>query len=146
MDDQNKNLILATALSVLVILGWMWLFPPAPPVPTDPAQATRPLDGVAPIPGAADSTAQLPTLAVTREESRAAALAKSARLPIDTPRLKGSISLRGGRIDDLALKDYRVTIDPRSDLVTLLSPAEGPEAYYALYGWAPAGDLDPARA
>ena len=28
MDDQNKNLILATALSFLVILVWFALFPP----------------------------------------------------------------------------------------------------------------------
>ena len=28
MDDQNKNLILATALSFLVILVWFVLFPP----------------------------------------------------------------------------------------------------------------------
>ena len=34
MDDQNKNLILATALSFIVILVWFVLFPPPeePPV------------------------------------------------------------------------------------------------------------------
>ena len=31
MDDQNKNLILATALSFLVILVWFLLFPPEEP-------------------------------------------------------------------------------------------------------------------
>ena len=36
MDDQNKNLILATALSFLVILVWFWLFPPEEPAPLDP--------------------------------------------------------------------------------------------------------------
>ena len=30
MDEQTKNLILATALSFLVLLTWMFLFPPAP--------------------------------------------------------------------------------------------------------------------
>ena len=34
MDDQNKNLILATALSFLVILVWFVLFPPPEPTPT----------------------------------------------------------------------------------------------------------------
>jgi YidC/Oxa1 family membrane protein insertase len=36
MDDQNKNLILATALSFIVILTWFVLFPPevAEPAPT----------------------------------------------------------------------------------------------------------------
>ncbi|MEY3307712.1 MAG: rane protein insertase YidC, partial [Pseudomonadota bacterium] len=32
MDDQNKNLILATALSFLVILAWFFFFPPPEPV------------------------------------------------------------------------------------------------------------------
>ena len=31
MDDQNKNLILATALSFLVILVWFVVFPPPEP-------------------------------------------------------------------------------------------------------------------
>ena len=35
MDDQNRNLILATALSFLVILVWFFLFPP-PEVPDRP--------------------------------------------------------------------------------------------------------------
>ena len=30
MDEQNKNLLLATSLSFLVLLGWMLLFPPEP--------------------------------------------------------------------------------------------------------------------
>ena len=33
MDDQNKNLILATALSFLVILTWFILFPPEEQAP-----------------------------------------------------------------------------------------------------------------
>ena len=37
MDDQNKNLILATALSFLVILIWFVLFPPPEQPVTDPA-------------------------------------------------------------------------------------------------------------
>ena len=35
MDDQNKNLILATALSFLVILIWFALFPPPATVPDE---------------------------------------------------------------------------------------------------------------
>ena len=37
MDDQNKNLLLATSLSFLVLLGWMLMFPPEPieEVPSD---------------------------------------------------------------------------------------------------------------
>ena len=145
MDDQNKNLILATALSFLVILVWFLLFPPQePPVPlpeqtqiseqgaSDPSIAATP-------PAGADPAA--PVLA-TPGEIRETVLSESARISIETDHVRGSISLTGGRIDDLALKQYRETLEPDSDIVTLLSPVGSSAAYYALYGWAPGGDLD----
>ena len=49
-----------------------------------------------------------------QQMSREAAIAASPRIKIDTPRLTGSIALKGGRIDDLALTQYRETIDPTS--------------------------------
>jgi YidC/Oxa1 family membrane protein insertase len=132
MDEQNKNLLLATALSFAVILLWFLLFPPPEPAPrpaADPATvATAPApaalaDGAGPAAGAAPAP-------------------EAPRLRIETPRLTGSLSLLGGRIDDLSLKDYRETIDPRSDIVRLLRPSGGDEAYYALFGWSPGGGLD----
>ena len=148
MDDQNKNLILATALSFLVILVWFLLFPPeepqTPPA-ADPTATTAPAtgtDGVAQTPPAAeDGTAATPPVMTDPTQTRDTALSEAARLDIETDRLTGSISLTGGRIDDLSLKDYRETIEPDSPIVTLLSPAGASNAYYALYGWAPGGDL-----
>jgi len=152
MDDQNKNLILATALSALVILVWVTFFPPQTPPPTTqgdqqttsaPAASQSTDTAQAPAaPTAAGSKAVTPNLATTAQETRDKALAKTKRVTIKTPRLSGSISLMGGRIDDLALNDYHTQIDPKSPKITLLSPAGGPGAYYALYGWAPVGKLD----
>lgn len=146
MDDQNKNLILATVLSALVILVWFVLFPPEQQVPqptTNQTTATAPVDGVASAPTVADNDqAATPSLTVTPTESRAIALGKTERITIETPRLSGSLSLTGGRIDDLSLSDYNVRLNDPSEKVTLLSPAGGPNAYYALHGWAPAGDLE----
>ncbi|UWQ20045.1 membrane protein insertase YidC [Jannaschia sp. W003] len=146
MDDQNKNLILATVLSALVILVWMVLFPPeqrSPDVAVDDTSDGIPDGGLATPPSAAAPDAAIPgaPAIVPTTDTRDAAVAASPRVPVDTPRLTGSISLRGGRIDDIALKDYRETLDEDSPIVTLLSPAGGPEAYYALHGWVPAGDL-----
>lgn len=139
MDDQNKNLILATALSFLVILGWYTFFPPPEPeqTPETAISETAPADGTAAAPSAgADSVAD----AATAE----AEASQAPRLEIETPRITGSISLQGGRIDDLSLKDYRETLDKNSPIVTLLKPVGEAQAYYALYGWAPGSGLSAA--
>jgi len=145
MDDQNKNLILAIALSALVILFWVVFFPPAETPIATPNGATTSqtttTDQTAQTPTVGAKVAPAPSLTTSPKESRDAALQKTARIKIDTPRLVGSISLRGGRIDDLALRDYRVSLKPDSPHVTLLSPVGGPTPYYALYGWAPVGKL-----
>jgi len=129
MDDQNKNLILATALSFLVILTWMLLFPPKTPPATEDPAAIAAQDGTLAVP--ADTAAATATTDATVAE----AAPEAPRLTIDTPRLAGTISLQGGRIDDLKLTDYRETLDPQSDLVRLLTPAGEDFAYYALFGW-----------
>ena len=67
--------------------------------------------------------------------SRQAALATSPRVPIVTPDLKGSISLRGARIDDLFLTNYRETTDKNSPPVELLRPEGAPHAWFAEFGW-----------
>ena len=139
MDDQNKNLILATALSFAVILVWFLLFPPqdTPQTTTPPATATATMvaPGTAIVAPGAAATAGSPAAAI------ATAAADLPRLQIDTPRLSGAISVQGGRIDDLLLKGYPETLAKGSPLVRLLSPVGEPNAYYVLYGWAPGGSL-----
>ncbi|WP_136686108.1 membrane protein insertase YidC [Falsirhodobacter xinxiangensis] len=131
MEDQNKNLLLAIALSIVVMLGWFWLFPPEQQA-NDPAS-----------PDVITATPDQPIAPTTTADApEQAAMAEAARVAIDTPDLRGSISMLGGRIDDLLLKDYHVTLDDASDNVRLLSPVGQPNAYYALQGWAPAGSLD----
>jgi len=133
MDDQNKNLILATALSFLVILAWFLFFPPEEPV----------VDPNAPVAAqVAEAPAALPAAVPAADQPAVAAVPAAPRLQIDTPQLEGSISLAGARLDDLKLKNYHVALDPASDTVRLLSPVGQPHAYYALYGWVPGGTLD----
>jgi YidC/Oxa1 family membrane protein insertase len=62
-------------------------------------------------------------------------LKQSPRIVIDTPKLSGSIMLQGGRIDDLSLKSYRETVDPKSANIQLLSPSGSANAFYAEFGW-----------
>ena len=56
-------------------------------------------------------------------------------MTIDSPRLAGSISLTGARVDDLVLTGYRETVDKGSPNIVLLSPSGTEHAYYANFGW-----------
>ena len=140
MDDQNKNLILATVLSCVVLVVWLYIFPPSSQVENfsnNDAGTENTLNSGSNLDGVST-----PTIEISKEESRELALEKSERITIETKRLSGSISLNGGRIDDLQLLDYNVRLNDESEKVTLLSPAGAPNAYFTMYGWAPAGSLD----
>lgn len=129
--QNQRNLILAALLSALVFLGWTWVSNRYFPVAAPPA--TKIVDGrQVPLP-APDA----PKPAVVKD--RAAVLAASPRVAIATPRLAGSINLRGARLDDLVLLDHRETVAPGSPPVRLLSPGGAPEAYFAQFGWSGAG-------
>ena len=137
MDDQNKNLLLATALSFLVIVVWFILFPPPEPTPPDPADQTGIAEGTGLMPPSLQEDGDMTAPAAPGEVS-----AGVPRVAIETPRLQGSISMLGGRLDALSLRNYRVTLEPDSDTVTLLRAVGQPEAFYALYGWRPGSGLD----
>ncbi|MBU2865693.1 membrane protein insertase YidC [Pacificibacter marinus] len=139
MDDQNKNLILAVVLSGIVLLGWQVFFPAQEP--TASVTSTNVLEtsdgSIALAPPSTDS-GDIVIDATTAVPSTAE---QAPRVTIETDRVQGSISLAGGRIDDLSLKDYTVDIDS-DEIVTLLTPVGTDAPYYAVYGWAPGGDLD----
>ncbi len=132
MDDQNKNLLLATGLSFAVILIWFVLFPP-PEVEQDPNEVAVTETQT----GAVSEIAATPQGTPETTGDAAAAVTDAPRIDLDTPRIEGSISLTGGRIDDLRLKDYRVSLEEDAEIVQLLDPVGGDAPYYALYGWAP---------
>lgn len=148
MDNQNKNLLLATLLSVVVIVVWGFLFPPPEPIPqpTTATTETQPpqTDDVS---QQSDATATIPpppsssTFNTPSTQNSAPAINESARLIINTPRVRGSILLNGGLLDDLSLKDYKQTLDAESDIVHVLAPRNSKQPYYVLYGWLPLGDL-----
>jgi YidC/Oxa1 family membrane protein insertase len=146
MDENNRNFLLAIMLSIGVLFAWQYFFvpkshPPAgkPPVEQSQQQQQQTEQGP-PRPGAQNETpsaggATGPAAGAATTLTREEALAQSPRIAIDTPALKGSIALKGGRIDDLTLKDYRETVEPDSPSVILLSPAGAPHAYYAEHGF-----------
>src|SRR3954469_5955174 len=145
----NRNTILAVILSGFVLIAWQYFYN-APQMEKQRAQQTqaelaRPAPqatpGSAPQAGSAPSAsapANSAPAAAAPIVSRDAAIAANPRVKIDTPRLTGSISLKGARIDDLSLVQFRETVNPESPAVVLYSPSNTASPYYAEFGWVPA--------
>jgi YidC/Oxa1 family membrane protein insertase len=148
---EQRNLILAIVISAAIYVGFYFVYE-KPRIERLQAQqqAAQELERARqaqqqqqpqqpqPAPGEPGSTA-VPGTAPAVLVDRATALAQSPRVAIDSPRLKGSIALKGGRIDDVVLADYRETVDPRSPNIVLLSPRDAADAYFAEFGWVGSG-------
>ncbi|WP_313136424.1 membrane protein insertase YidC [Paracoccus jeotgali] len=166
MEDNNRNLILAMVLSMLVVLVWFTFFSPDPaPPPTEPAVQSQ-TQPVAPAEVGAPTDAPAVGTAPAADPASQDPSAAAGRVKISSGSLSGSISLAGGRIDDLLLTRYHETLDEDSGYVRLLTPTDSaflktvdtgtpaapsgdPETvlkkpYYAVYGWSPAAGTDPA--
>ena len=136
MDDQNKNLILATVLSFGVIMVWTMLFPPED-LPVDPTTETAIVAEDLTVP-TSDPVAPAATTPTEAPEPAS----EAPRVAIETGEFSGSLSLLGGRVDDLALTQYRETLDEGADIVRLLRPVGEPGAYFAAFGWTATEGLD----
>jgi YidC/Oxa1 family membrane protein insertase len=140
---EQRNLLIAIVVSLGILIGFQFVFqrlyPPAPPhAPLAPSSATTPGGTTAPAPAtpAEAPTARAPgATAAKAAEPLAAALVESPRIKIDTPRLHGSIALKGARFDDLTLATYHETVDPKSPEVLLLAPPHTENPYFAEFGW-----------
>ncbi|MEA3064244.1 MAG: YidC/Oxa1 family rane protein insertase, partial [Sphingomonadales bacterium] len=124
-------MILAIVLSAIVLIGWTFLSERWLPTASPPA--TKVVNGkTVPVPQPqASPSAQSP--AAVRD--RRAVIGETPRVAIATPRLAGSINLKGARIDDLVLTTHREGIAANSPPVRLLSPAATEDAYFASFGW-----------
>ena len=157
--ENQKNLILAIVLSVAIILLFqMVIAPPKPTPPQTPPQTTQPATpGTTPTtPGTPPSTATTPTTPTNagtppatqpKQATRAEVLKANPRVLIDAKRVTGSISLKGGLLDDVTLRDYRETVAKNSGNVHLLNPAgmgKG-KAYYVVFGWRAAANGKPVE-
>jgi len=133
--NDSKNMILAVAISALILLGWTWASNRY--FPTSSPQSTKVVDGkVQPLP---QPGAQPAPNAPKALQSRATVLGSTPRVRIETPSLQGSLNLKGAQIDDLLLLKQRQTIDKNSPPVRLLSPLGARDAYFASFGWSGQG-------
>ena len=137
MND-NKNLVLAVVLSVLILVGWQIAFPPPEPVDQPVAQATTQQSARQDASGdrLAPSTPDISVADLVRDaKSREEIVAGDERVNINEELVRGSISLKGAAIDDIVLTQYRETIEKDSDNIVLLSPKGSEMPFFARFGW-----------
>ena len=129
MKEQG-NLLLAIVLSLLILLGFQYFF--------ESPKIEKEVEKKKQLKQTEDSLKN--NLANLEDEvvgylELDDALNKDERIKIDAPRLQGSISLKGLKIDDLTFKDYKETLNEDDKLVTLFKPGSTKGGYFSNFGW-----------
>ncbi|MDD2325287.1 MAG: membrane protein insertase YidC [Alphaproteobacteria bacterium] len=127
----NTNFVTAVVLSVLILVGFHFMYEKPMLEREQHLAALEKKEQEIKAQPAAPVVAQPP-------RERQVVVAETKRVRIETPELRGSINLKGARLDDLELVKYHETVDPASPEIVLLSPAgsEAPNApYYTSLGW-----------
>ncbi|MGB6653888.1 MAG: membrane protein insertase YidC, partial [Xanthobacteraceae bacterium] len=134
---EYKNTILAILLSLVVVVGWQYFIGYPQMQRQEQQAALKKQEQAQTQPGAAQPNAGQPNAAQPNPTAasgppvpnapstappaanRDAVIAASPHIAIDTPRLSGSVDLKGGRIDNLSLTQYREEVDPNSPPIVL---------------------------
>ena len=118
--NEQKNLLLAIVASLIILLIFQYLFPTERKTKEETVESENEIKEI------------IQEKILDREEI----VKNSNRIYFsDTSRIKGSISLKGARFDDVILKDYKETIRPEAKQVTLLSPNNTLNPYFVDFGW-----------
>ena len=115
--ENQKNLFLAIIISMAIIFGFQLLVPQPERVPV--TEDTNTQDSVS-----LDIQSATSAILLDRDQ----VLEETIRVKFDNSKIKGSINLEGGIIDDLVLEEYRETLDPTSDFITYLNPLGSQDA------------------
>ena len=128
MSSDNRNLLLAVALSMAVLFGWQILVV-GPEMEKEAAQqqvlAEQQEEQAAADTGTpqAMAAAEKPgtgAMPTTTDETANTIADTAKRIFIDAPLVSGSFSLQGARIDDVVLTDYRETQEAGSENIHFL--------------------------
>jgi YidC/Oxa1 family membrane protein insertase len=134
---ENKNVFIAIALSMSVLLFWSAFVDSPQPIDVQNQKVSS-----AKLKNNVTDNGIVPSIdgTVVRENiSRAESLKKTNRIFLENKKIKGSISLEGAAIDDLSFKNYTVDI-MSNDIVQFLNPKETKNGYFAETGWASIGN------
>ena len=134
--NDSRNTIMFVICAVVLLLAYqVFVMQPAEQRRATAARAaaSQVAPGAPAIPGA--PAAQPTSQFVPRPQAAGA----SPRVKIDTPAVSGSVNLRGARLDDLFLKNYRQAVARDAPPVELFRPEGADRAYFADVGWAGSG-------
>jgi len=153
MED-NRNFMIAIALTLAILLGYSYFYDaPRQKAAQQAAEQVRQEQVKAEAEKAGEElpdfgappNIQGSPLAEGAPVSvdRAQILSSRSKVVIKSPRLHGSIALKGARIDDLTLADYKETLAADSPDVALLSPEGSRKAYFVDLNWGVDGGKAP---
>ena len=133
----NRNVFVAIALSMSVLLFWGAFFDTPPPTVTKKVQSSI---------GKEDNslsqnqiTPNINQEKIVTEVSRKDSLVKVDRVIIDNENISGSVSLKGAIFDDISFKNYKKILG-EEEKVVFLNPRETKDGYYIETGWTSIGN------
>ena len=128
----NKNVFIAIALSMSVLLFWAAFFESPKPVKNNiNAQQEKTNENII-TPNINES---LKVNLISREDS----LNSSERIKIENGSIVGSLSLEGGLIDDISFKKHKQNLENNLN-VEFLNPAQTENGFYVETGWTSIGN------
>ena len=140
MTPENRNLIMAVALSMIVLLGWQ-IFVIQPEMEKEAAEQERIAAEMAHSAATANDSGQPSasaasgTPAIINNTAPAKAVDTAKRIVIDAPLVRGSFSVRGARLDDVILTSYNETLDENSENIHFLKKISSDTPFFAEFGW-----------
>ena len=130
----NKNVFVAIALSMSVLLFWGAFFEtPKKPIDTKNNQKVEQKSEAGSIAPAINQ----PTIVknISREDS----IKKDKRIKIENKSIVGSINLKGAKIDDISFKNHKQKVEGDKNII-FLNPAEIENGFYIETGWTSVGN------
>ena len=134
MNPETRNLVLAISLSMTVLIGYQVFFVEPVKVNKDQYQQENVAKNLndssnIPIPSSGNSGV------LNSDNDKTIEVNSVPRVSLISKEVAGSISLRGARIDDITLTQYRETLDPESSLINLLLKSNESNPYFITFGW-----------
>jgi len=131
--DNQKNLLIAVVLSVVILVGFDFFFKPEKKKLQDSGiqqnQVNQTIDS--------EKDENIPSINSQIENTQVNKKNKilEERITFQSKRLSGTINLVGATMDDLSLKDYFETIN-KEKRINILNPVNSISPYFLRIGWA----------